>query len=276
VIDYAWGSAANIFPQILGDLNCEVVALNSYPDGTRLTRTPEELEQSLKRLGEIVGTLKANLGVMMDAGAQKIYIADDTGRLLDGDVALAVMSLLVLKAKEKARIGVPISASRVIEELADRYQGEVVRTKSQYTAMLEAAARSLDFMGEVKGGYVFPEFQSAFDAMMATAKLLEYLALANEKLSVLIDQIPPIHLVRRHVACSWEKKGLIMRRLIEATRNEQVQLLDGVKVWHGKSWVIIIPDADKPIFHVNAEGSTIEQSQQLALRYSQMIQEGQV
>jgi len=276
VIDYAWGSAANIFPQILGDLNCEVVALNSYPDGTRLTRTPEELEQSLKRLGEIVGTLKANLGVMMDAGAQKIYIADDTGRLLDGDVALAVMSLLVLKAKEKARIGVPISASRVIEELADRYQGEVVRTKSQYTAMLEAAARSLDFMGEVKGGYVFPEFQSAFDAMMATAKLLEYLALANEKLSVLIDQIPPIHLVRRHVACSWEKKGLIMRRLIEATRNEQVQLLDGVKVWHGKSWVIIIPDADKPIFHVNAEGSTIEQSQQLALRYSQMIQEWQV
>jgi mannose-1-phosphate guanylyltransferase/phosphomannomutase len=276
VIDYAWGSAAGIFPQILGDLNCEVVALNSYPDGRRLTRSPEELEQSEKRLGEIVGTLKANLGVMMDAGAQKIFIADDRGRVLDGDQALALMTLLVLKSKPKARIGVPISASRVIEELADRYGGEVVRTKSQYTSMLEAAGHDLDFLGEVKGGYVFPDFQAAFDAMMATAKLLEYSAIAAEPLSALIDQIPPIHLVRRHVACSWEKKGTIMRRLIEATRNDQVQLLDGVKVWHGKSWVIIIPDADKPIFHVNAEGSTTEQSQQLALRYSQMIQEWQV
>ncbi|MBN1596103.1 NTP transferase domain-containing protein, partial [candidate division FCPU426 bacterium] len=95
VIDYAWGSAVGIFPQVLGDLQCEVVALNSYADGTRLTRAPEELEQSFKRMGEIVGTLKANLGVMMDAAAQKIFIADDFGRVLDGDHALALMALLV-------------------------------------------------------------------------------------------------------------------------------------------------------------------------------------
>jgi len=66
-----------------------------------------------------------------------------------------------------------------------------------------------------------------------------------------------------------------MRRLIEATRGENVQLVDGVKIWHGKSWVIIMPDADKPIFHVNAEGTTKEQSNQLAKRYVQMIQEWQ-
>jgi len=276
VIDYAWGSAVGIFPQVLGDLHCEVVALNSYTDGTRLTRSPEEFGQSLKRLGEIVGTLRANVGVMMDAGAQKIFIADNEGRVLDGDHALALMALLVMRAKSAARLAVPISATRVIDDLARKYNARVVRTKTQYTAMLEAAARRrLDFVGEVKGGYVFPQFQPAFDSMMATAKLLELMALAGEPLSQLIDQIPPIYLVRRHVACSWEKKGTIMRRLIENTRGERVELLDGVKVWHGKSWVIIIPDADKPIFHVNAEGVNAEQSQQLALRYCQMIQEWQ-
>ncbi|MCK5219131.1 mannose-1-phosphate guanyltransferase [bacterium] len=276
VIDYAWGSAVGIFPQVLGDLHCEVIALNSYPDGTRLTKGPEEFDQSLKRLGEIVGTLKAHLGVMMDAGAQKIFIVDDTGRILDDDLALALMTLLVLKAKNGARIGVPISASRIIEDLAQQYNGRVLRTKTPYTAIMEAAGRRrLDFLGEPRGGYIFPQFQPAFDAMMATAKLLELLANAQEPLSQLVDQIPPIHMLRRQIACSWEQKGAIMRRLIEATRSEKVQLLDGVKIWHGKSWVLIMPDADKPFFHINVEGVNSEQCQQLLLRYTQMIQEWQ-
>lgn len=276
VIDYAWGSAVGIFPQVLGDLQCEVVALNSYPDGTRLTRSPEELDQSMKRLAGIVGTLQAHVGVMIDAGAQKIFIADNQGRVLDGDRALALMALLVMRAKPGSRVGIPISATRVIDELAGKYQGKIVRLKTQYNSMLEAAAqRQLDFVGETKGGYVFPQFQPAFDAMMATAKLLELTARAGEPLSALIDDIPSIHLVRTQVACVWEKKGTIMRRLIEHTRHEQVELLDGVKIWHGKAWVLIIPDADKPVFHVNAEGVTQDQSQQMARRYSQMIQEWQ-
>lgn len=276
VIDYAWGSAVNIFPQVLGDLHCEVVALNSYPDGTRLTRSKVDFEQSLVRLAEIVGTLKANVGMMFDAGAQKLYIADDAGRVLSGDIALALMALLIFKTKRGARIAVPISSSRVIDDLAKQYEGHVVYTKTNYSAMLEAADhKRIDFVGEVKGGYVFPQFQPAFDAMMASVKLLELMALAGEKLSDLVNEVPPINIVRQYVACSWEKKGEIMRRLIEATRRENVQLVDGVKVWHGKSWVLIIPDADKPIFHVNAEGSTMEQSNQLAMRYVQMIQEWQ-
>ncbi len=276
VIDYAWGSAVNIFPQVLGDLHCEVVALNSYPDGTRLTRSKIDFEQSLSRLGEIVGTLKAQVGIMMDAGAQKIFIADNSGRVLDGDLALALMALLIFKTKRGARIAVPISVSRVVEDLAEQFGGQVVYTKTNYAAILEAAdQKRIDFVGEVKGGYVFPKFQPAFDAMMASAKLLELMALAGETLSDLVAQVPAINIVRLHVACSWEKKGEIMRRLIEATRKENVQLIDGVKVWHGKSWVLIIPDADKPIFHVNAEAVSLEQSKQLANRYVQMIQEWQ-
>jgi mannose-1-phosphate guanylyltransferase / phosphomannomutase len=276
VIDYAWGSAVNIFPQVLGELHTEVVALNAYPDGTRLTRSAEEFDQSFKRLGEIVGTLKAHLGVMMDAAAQKIFIADDTGRLLDGELALALMALLVFRSKPGARVAVPISSTRIIEELAAAHGGKVLRTQTSYISLLEAASReATDFVGEGRGGYVFPAFQPAFDSMMATAKLLELLATAGQPLSKLVDEIPPIHLVRRQVACSWEKKGTIMRRLIEATRKEKVQLVDGVKIWHGKSWVLIIPDADKPIFHVDAEGNHAEESQQLALRYIQLIQEWQ-
>lgn len=276
VIDYAWGSAVNIFPQVLGELHTEVIALNAYPDGTRLTRSAEEFEQSFKRLGEIVGTLKAHLGVMMDAAAQKIFIADDTGRLLEGEQALALMALLVFKAKPGAQVAVPISSSRVIEEMAEKHGGRVLRTQTTYNSLLDAAGRNpLDFVGEGKGGYVFPAFQPAFDSMMATAKLLELLAASGQPMSKLVEEIPPINLVRRQVACSWEKKGQIMRRLIEATRKEKVQLVDGVKVWHGKSWVLIIPDADKPIFHVDAEGNHLEESQQLALRYMQLIQEWQ-
>ena len=66
VIDYAYSSASMTFPSILGELGIEVVALNSFLNPKKITRTQEEFEQSLKQLSSIVTTLKADIGFLLD------------------------------------------------------------------------------------------------------------------------------------------------------------------------------------------------------------------
>jgi len=44
VIDYSNGIASTIFPNILGNLDVPVVALNAYLDSRKNTRTKEEFE----------------------------------------------------------------------------------------------------------------------------------------------------------------------------------------------------------------------------------------
>ena len=109
------------------------------------------------------------------------------------------------------------------------------------------------------------------DAQAAIVKMLEFLAKAGEPLSRIHETVPRYRMVQEHVPCQWEMKGAIMRNLIEATKEERVELLDGIKIFQDGGWVIVVPDGDRPLFHVCAEASTEAQARELANRYLDLI-----
>jgi mannose-1-phosphate guanylyltransferase/phosphomannomutase len=274
VLDYAFGSASTLFPNLLGALNVDVVSLNAFMDETKLTKTAEEFQAGLKQLSTIVPTLSAHLGVMFDSGGQKIYLSDERGNLVSGDQALVLFAQLHSRAVKEARVAVPVTASRAVEEAVAKHGGQVLRCGTTYRSMMEAAAaKGTTFVGEERGGYMFSDFFPAFDAMMGVVKLMEYLAVSGEALSELVKGLPRVNLLRTQVACSWERKGTVMRRLIEDLDGQKAELVDGVKLWHGKSWVLVLPDADRPLFHVDAEADSSRDAENLVSQYTEKIKE---
>lgn len=274
VIDYSYGSASTIFPAILGKLGSEVVALNAYMDETKITKTAEEFQRSLKQLCEIVRILGADLGFMLDAGAEKLFLVDDKGDLLSDELAVAVVALLVARTQPPGTIGVPITASAVLEEVATSHGFDVKRTKIAPRALMELASQEgVVFVGDAFGGFIFPRFQPAFDAMLATLKILEMLALSDLTLHDAIRCIPQRVSTRDQVPCPWELKGTLMRTLIEATKDEQVELVDGVKIHLGPDWAILYPDPDKPSFHILAEAATRARAEQIVGTYRDKLKE---
>jgi len=272
VIDYSFSPASLIFPSILGELGCEVVALNAYMDATQVIRTMAEFSHSLAQLANIVISLKADAGFLLDPGAEKLFLVDENGNIITGDLELASLSLAIMRVYPGGTIAVPISASRAIDRMAREYQCRVIRTKTDYRSMEEVAhKKGVIFVGEAKGGFIFSQFHCVFDSMMATVKTLELLAKMPMKISEVTQAVPPINIVRSHVPCPWELKGAVMRKLLEETQQDPVELLDGIKVFHNESWVLIIPDGDRPLFHVNAEAETKEEAQVLINRYSELI-----
>ncbi|MDD5560440.1 mannose-1-phosphate guanyltransferase [Candidatus Methylomirabilis sp.] len=268
VIDYAYGSSSVIFPQILGKLGCEVIALNAYLDESRITKSAEGFHRSLQQLSDIVRSLGADLGIMLDAGAEKIFVVDETGELLSDDLAMALMALLVMRTHPPAVIGVPITASSAIEELARDLGFTVLRTKIAARASTEAATQDgVIFVGDGLGGFIFSRFQPAFDGMLATLKLLEMLAAQDLRLHQLLRAIPQRFRCHEQISCPWERKGGAMRALIAATADEQVELVDGVKVHMGRDWVILYPDQDRPYFHIIAEANTLARAEAHLARY---------
>jgi len=274
VIDYSYGSAATIFPAILGKLGCEVIALNAYMDESKVTKTAEEFQRSLKQLCEIVRILGADLGVMLDTGAEKLFLVDDKGDLLGDDLALAAIALLVARTQLAGRVGVPITASAVLEQVVGPHGFTVTRTRIAPRAQMEAATQEgMVFVGDAYGGFIFPRFQPAFDAMLATMKILEMLALSDLTLHEAIRQIPKQVSVRDQVPCPWEMKGTLMRILIEETKHERVELTDGVKIHLGGEWVILYPDQEKPFFHIVAEAEGRARAEQLVGSYRDRVRD---
>jgi mannose-1-phosphate guanylyltransferase / phosphomannomutase len=62
-----------------------------------------------------------------------------------------------------------------------------------------------------------------------------------------------------------------MRQLIEAVKGKQVDNTDGIKVFEPEGWVQVLPDPDEPVFHLYAEGASLEDSQALEEKYRAML-----
>lgn len=272
VIDYAFGSASTIFPSILGELGVDVISLNAYTDETRITKTEQEFKRSLNQLSNIVKTLNADIGVLLDTGAEKVFLIDEKGDILSGDLSLSLIAMLAMKTHKKGKIAVPVTASRVIEKIAADHGFSVIRTKTLPRSLMEVSKKEvIIFGGETLGGYIFPEFQPAFDSMLAIAKILEMMASCDVRLHQLMRSVPESYMIREHVPCPNEKKGTIMRKLLQEVSKENIELIEGVKISSDGGWAIAIPDPDKPIFHLNAEGDTHEIAIKLIENYKQKI-----
>ncbi len=272
VIDYGFGSSSTVFPSLLGKLECEVVSLNSYLDERKLTKSPGEFTHSMEQLSNITSTLKADLGIMLDAGAEKIFIVDEKGRVLNGDQALCLLTYLQFKINKGGTIAVPVYASSAIEQIAAAHGGKVIRTKTSYRSMMETAiSGKVNFAGEAFGGFIFPKFMPSMDAMMSVVKILDALAVAGEKISDILRKVPESKVVRAQVACQWEAKGTVMRQLNEFAKDKKAVMIDGVKIFLKEGWIMIIPDGEKPLFHLTAEAGTLEAGKRLAAEYAQLI-----
>jgi mannose-1-phosphate guanylyltransferase / phosphomannomutase len=278
VIDYSNGVAATIFPIILGSFDCQVVALNAHLDPRKITRDKFEFDHSVKQLSHIVTSLKYDLGCLIDGGGEKLFVVNEKGEALDSERLLAVVTELFLHTHPGAKgIAIPITSSGEIDMIAARHGVEVMKTRNSHLAMMEAAGnKAVRFIGGTKGGFIFTDFFFATDAMYSVAKILEMMSLKGMLLGEVDATLPRLASAKRNVNCSWEHKGKVMRFIMHDTEGRRRDLVDGVKVYlddAGKSGVsaLLIPDKERPLFHINAEAPDKETAERVAGEYERKI-----
>ena len=272
VVDYAYGTTVEVFPGLLGALHIETIALDAYAAPGRLSRSEEEYHEGLGRLGGIVRSIDANLGLWIDPGGEVISLIDNHGQALSPELTQTVFVQLALDHLGIKRIAIPVtSPARVAQIIRDR-GGDVIWTKTEHHAMM-ASATDAQMVAGSRGEFIFSDFIPAYDGMFAAAKLLEGLARADTHLHEIAGQHPELHIRQARVACPWGRKGTVMRRLMEETERENRQLVDGVKVWkNDREWVLVIPHSHKPYFVVTVEGASPQSAEELLARYTGFVE----
>jgi mannose-1-phosphate guanylyltransferase/phosphomannomutase len=136
--------------------------------------------------------------------------------------------------------------------------------------MTAANSGKAAFVAEEKGGYIFSEFQPAFDAMMSAVKFLECLAKAGVKMSEITAEIPEYIKVVEEEMLPWEKRGAVMRELVALSDRGQ-ENIEGIEFKDGDNRMLIIPDNDRPVFHIYAEGKTKAGAKSQITKYRKML-----
>lgn len=278
VVDYAYGRISAVLPELLGRLDCDVIALNAYSDSRRAPKNAAERHGLMESLAQVVLTLRADLGVLLHSDGERLALVDERGDILSGARLVATLSSLVAQTRPGAKVAVPVTAPSVIEQVMRRTNGVVVRTKTdpRYLMTLSSLeAEKVAMAGDLGGGFIFPDFHPSFDAMFAFAKTLEMLSWLQRPLSEFAAELPEVFISNVAVRCPWEVKGRVMRRLAEESRtgDARAELIDGIKLTDSeREWVLVLPDAAEPVFHVYAEGQTQEDATARARRYVEKIE----
>jgi mannose-1-phosphate guanylyltransferase/phosphomannomutase len=264
VIDYSYGAATQVFPAILGSLDCEVISLNAFLRPEKLTRTAKGFNQALKQLSKIVTSTGADIGFLVDAGAEKIFCVDEMGRQIESERLAVFITKVYLETHRPRKIAVPVSIPRQIENLAKEQKIDVIITADDGGSIIKATEdMEVNYAVETKGGFIFTDFHFAFDGMFAVVKILELLAKTKYSLGRLNNEIPKRAFVTATAPCAWEAKGQIMRRMAEYSEGKSRLLIDGVKVFVNSDWVLVIPDREKAYCHVMAEAKSTTRAKKL-------------
>jgi mannose-1-phosphate guanylyltransferase / phosphomannomutase len=273
VVDYGFSAASFVLPLVLGPLGVEAVSAHGFT--TDRTDTGSALlREAIGQVKQLVPAVGADFGVVLDRAAERLYLVDEGGREIPVEQSLLLFLRLIGQNGKRGKLAFPITVTSQVDKLLEGSGLEVVRTPASLGDLTKAAAEDgVIFAGAVGGGFVFPEFVPAYDAVASLCKLMELLAPVRRPLSELVADLPRQTLVHRQIPCPWAMKGVIMRVLTERLRDQELDLMDGIKVFDERGWAQILPDPDEPLLHIYAEGQTEEDSQALESEYREIAEE---
>jgi mannose-1-phosphate guanylyltransferase/phosphomannomutase len=273
VIDLNHSPAGHLLPDLLTELGCEVIELNSHVHENGSGSTPEQDSRSMEQLSRIVETLGATAGFWLGPSGERVKLIDETGEVLSNTEALVVLTALVCRGERRGSLVLPVPAPLAVEELAQEFGLTVQRTKTDGRSLVEAAQnRQVQLAGAMDGRFAFPSFQSNFDALFTVAKTLELLARTGETLGSIRKSLPRRAYRHLQIPCSWELKGGIMRKMSEDSVDLEASFIDGVKVQIDGDWVLLLPDQHRPIAHIVAESGDANRVDRLLEIYRDKVE----
>ncbi len=256
-MDLANGTCTLIAPRLFRNLDLEVVALNTEPDGNFPAHMPEPTEETLNELRRIVLREEADFGVGYDGDGDRALFVDDKGRIVPGDVALIILAEEYLKEKRGTKVVYEVSCSSIVEEMIRAYGGVPVLSRVGHAYIMDKMIRENAILGgEVSSHLYFSDIFGFDDAIYASLKMAEILSKTDIMLSEMVDSIPrypstPI----KNYDCPDEKKF----RVVEGLREEIEQMgfvittIDGVKAIEKNGWFLIRASNTLPQIKMVAE-----------------------
>ncbi len=274
VIDYVYAVSGAILPQLLAKFGCDAVVLNASLKQTAISATQKEV--LLDQLGQVVEALGANFGVQVSANGEQFILVDEAGLPIRGEALTALMVNTIFTANPRSTVVVPVHSSSAVEEIARRHDGNVIRTKVNPTALMEASQDNPNVVlgGNSDMGFIFPQLHPGFDAMFSIAKLIEMLTIQERSLADIRHDLPNICYKSYSIRCPWKVKGSLMRHLVETHPTENLELIDGVKIVtpQNDNWILILPDAGEPLVHIYANSRDRNWVEGQLAMYRQQVQ----
>ena len=264
VVDCANGAAYKIAPQLLWELEADVITIGDRPNGRNINAgfgatATENLQKRVVEEG-------ADIGIALDGDADRLIVVDEKGNKVDGDQLMAVIALAkrdqgFLRGGVVATVMSNLGLERFFEKenivfkraaVGDRYVVEEMRRSD------------FNIGGEQSGHIVLSDFGTTGDGTVAALQMLNVLRQSNKPASETFHMFDPVPQLLQNVTYKNQSpltKDEVMKAIEEAQND-----LDG------QGRILVRASGTEPLIRVMAEGDDENKVKEIVQNLCQLIE----
>lgn len=266
VIDCANGAASELAPVVFEDLGAKVTSINCTPNGININDNcgslhPQQMLSETMRVG-------ADIGLAFDGDADRVILADENGRIVNGDHIMAICALHAYRGE-----GLPANSvigtvmSNLGLEIALRDAGiTLVRTVVGDRYVCDEMRRSGAVIGgEQSGHIILLPHTTTGDGMITALRIISIMIETGKRLSELANQIQEYPQVLINVKVAKRDGWEIHPAICGAITDCEAQL-------QGRGRLLVRASGTEKLIRVMAEGPDQSEIETLAGGVADVIQ----
>ncbi len=248
VVDCAHGAAYKVAPQLLWELEAEVITIGNTPNGRNINQ--ECGATDTKALQERVVAEKADIGIALDGDADRLIVVDETGARVDGD---QIMALLATAKKEQGflqgeAIVATVMSNLGLEKYLEKQGLKLIRTPVGDRYVVEAMRDGgYNIGGEQSGHMILSDFSSTGDGLLTALQVLSIVSKSGQKASEVCHLFDPYPQILQNVKITNGHTPLDDAGVKKAITDAEKKLANDGRL-------LIRPSGTEPLIRVMAEG----------------------
>lgn len=276
VVDGGNGTNGPLVANFLEQQGHAIIKLFTEPDGTFSNRNPDPTaEGALRVAARLVVDQGADCGLAYDGDGDRVALIDEQGNIHFGDI------ILMLLARQAARQGpfkvvYDISSTQALADDILAHGGQPFPAAVGYTFVHRKMKEVGAALGGEAAGHIFcldDDFQFD-DAILASVKLLNYIAGQNQPVSRLIADLPRYHTSPNYrLFCPDDLKAQVIQNIIAHFQATQpVDTTDGAKIMFERGWALIRQSNTQPALTFRVEGETAAEMERIKSTIQPLIE----
>ena len=258
VIDAGNGMAGFTAPAVMEKLKVDVVPMYFELDGTFPNHEANPIEPAnLIALQKRVKKEGADIGLAFDGDADRCFLIDENGALVNPSALTSLIAVRELKAKPGSTIIYNLISSKAVPEVIAENGGVALRSRVGHSYIKKLMAESgAIFGGEHSGHFYFANFWRADSGMLAALYALAELMATKKPLSELLA---PYNRYFSSGEINSEVKDLpaAIARVRKAFQDQsKIDELDGLTFTADSWWFNLRASNTEPLLRLNVEADT--------------------
>lgn len=258
VVDCCNGTSSLILRRMNERFGFDFILINEKLEGRSFAHDPVISASTIGlQLAPLMRPLQADAGFQFDVDSDRVGIATETGAPVSEELILPLLADHLLPKGPGKIVITNLSSSALLEEIAARHNGRVVRVAVGRQATIDALSAyrpdEVALAGEGTGAVMMPQFEFVYDGIASMLAVLSMLHERGESIGSILAGYPPYFMRKGQLPLTSAGIPELMTGLQREYTDGRVNMLDGLRVDWPDRWFHVRVSQTEPIVRIICE-----------------------